>query len=75
MTSGGLLRNKTEVRTALLLNKQKAFTDIVSMLGQRRRQWINVKTTYISVNMTSQRSRQRASIKSAVLISKHKTFV
>ena len=39
------------------------------MLGQCQRRWANIKTTYFSVgvNMTSQRRRHRASIKSTVV--------
>ena len=39
------------------------------MLGQRRRRWANIKTTsfFVRVNMTSQRRRHRASIKSTVV--------
>ena len=39
------------------------------MLGQRRRRWANIKTTYYSVrvNMTNQRRRHRSSIKSTVV--------
>ena len=39
------------------------------MLGQRRRRWANITTTYFSVrvNMTSQRRRHRASIIPTVL--------
>ena len=68
-TAGDLLRNKTEAHTALLPTNRRRWTDIVLMMGERRRPWANIKTTYISVrvNMTSQRRRHRASIKSTVV--------
>ena len=68
-TTGGLLRNKTEVHTALLPTYRRRWTDIVLMLGQCLRRWANIITTFFSVrvNMTSQRRRPQASIKTTVV--------